>query len=625
MAIDKVTVERDTEEWLRLSVSLEKHFEQYKELISVENELFYLLKYPYSDDHRIELVKEYAKSLNVWSQRAFKQGLRDYSDDLKLYQSLCKKIYLDQDIFVLFLAILKEQAGENIEEETVKMDNVDTVYGIDLGTTNSCIAIVDETGKAIVKPNMEGLNTTPSVVSYEEGSNNPFVGEVAKEALISDPLRTVAFIKREIGNDAYSCKCEISDSPVKVSAYILKKLVDDVNQLEGKDNKNVVITCPAYFGTKEREQTKQAGVIAGLNVLSIINEPTAAALAYGIGLKDDKNILVYDLGGGTFDVSILSVTNDEMTVVATGGEHRLGGVDWDLLLAKYIAKEAGIELDFEANLFDKEYLMLKNLLLINAEKCKKALSVRESFVVNIPYKGVTKRITISIELFNQLTSVLLDQTIDRMKEVLEIAEGKGVTHIDEYLLVGGSTRMDQVKKRIDSEFNCLAKLTDPDMAVAKGAALYADSLVHPERSRHKIHDTSSNSYGIGCYNESGNYVVRNLIKAQTEVVGSSQLRFRTMYDNQKDLLVELYEGNSMEDENDILDSVLLDKVNIDLKKSYPKDYPFDLEFKRTSEGLLEIYVKLDEMQWAAQVNLSGILDAQDVNKQRKEIEEIQVG
>ena len=626
MAADKVTVERDTEEWLRLSVSLEKYFEQNKDLITIENELFYLLKYPYSDDHQTELVKEYAKSLNIWSQRAFKQGLRDYSDDLKLYQSLCKKIYLDQELFILFLAILKERSEkESITDETFVIDSINTVYGIDLGTTNSCIAMVDETGKAIVKPNMEGMNTTPSVVSYEEGSNNPFVGEVAKEALISDPLRTVAFIKREIGNDAYSCRCEIADSPVKVSAYILKKLVDDVNQLEGKDNKNVVITCPAYFGTKEREQTKQAGVIAGLNVLSIINEPTAAALAYGIGLKDKKNILVYDLGGGTFDVSILSVTNDEMTVVATGGEHRLGGVDWDMLLAKYIAKEAEIELDFESNLFDKECLMLKNLLLINAEKCKKALSVRDTFVVNIPYKGVTKRITISAGLFDQLTSVLLDQTIDRMKEVIDIAESKGVTRIDEYLLVGGSTRMPQVKKRIDREFNCVTKIADPDMAVAKGAALFGDSLINKDRTRPEIHDTSSNSYGIGCFNEAGKYIVRNLIKAQTEVVGSSQMRFRTMYDDQKDLLVEVYEGNSMEDENDILDSTLLDKVNIDLMKPYPKDFPFDLEFKRTSEGLLEIYVKLDEKQWAAQINLSGIFDEQDLDKQKKEVEEITVG
>lgn len=627
MAVDKVTVVRDTEEWIRLSTNLKKHFEANKELIQIEKELLYLIEYPSSLNKDEALVREYAKTLTIWAARAFKQNLRDYSDDLKLFQALCKKIYLETEIYELYLEILKEQnppappsPNTADEEQCNDFTKLTEVYGIDLGTTNSCIAIIDESGKAIVKPNMEGANTTPSVVSYEEGSNHPFVGEVAKEALISDPTRTVAFIKREIGNDEFRNNCVIPDNPIKISAYILKKLVDDVNKLEGKYNKNVVITCPAYFGTKEREQTKQAGIVAGLNVLSIINEPTAAALSYGMNLKENATILVYDLGGGTFDVSILTVKQNEIEVVATGGDHRLGGVDWDYLLAKHIAKEANIEIDLESS----NNLKIKNLLLLNAEKSKKALSVREACVVNIPYDGRTRRIDLTSSLFEQLTSILLEQTIEKTNEVIKIAKDKGYNKIDEFLLVGGSVRMPQIKKQIDKEFNCDAKIADPDMSVAKGAAIYGDSLIHPEGKK-RITDTSPNSYGIGCYNDTDTYIVRNLIKAQTKVVESSALKFRTMYDNQSSISIEIYEGNSTENENEILDSVLLENLKVELQKPYPKDYPFELEFKRTSEGILLLNASIDDLKWAAKLNLKGVLDKEEIEKQKEEVKDIIVG
>ncbi|WP_455634260.1 Hsp70 family protein [Parabacteroides sp.] len=625
MAIDKITVERDTEEWQRLSERLTGHFEEHKELIKVEEELFFLIRYPYTEETDEELIKRDCKALVTWSQRAFKQGLREYSDDLKLFQSLCKKLYLDQELYVIFLELLPKQEKEEVTPLDPEELESDEVYGIDLGTTNSCIAQMDVSGNAIVKPNIEGMNTTPSVISYEEGTDIPFVGNVAKEALISDPLRTVAFIKRDIGNDDYESKCEVKDSPVKISAYILKKLVTDVNTLENKNIKNVVITCPAYFGTKEREQTKQAGLLAGLNVLTLINEPTAAAISYGISLSQDKNILVYDLGGGTFDVSILSTKAGEIEVIATGGDHHLGGIDWDLLLAKHIAKEANIDINFDDNRQDKEHLMLKNMLLISAEQCKKNLRTRNATTVNIPYKGETKRIEITLELFDQLTSVLLEQTIEKMKEVIEIANNKGYSRINEYLLVGGSSRMLQIKKRVDAEFGCNAKLTDPDMAVAKGAAIYGHSLLHPDAKTPVITDTSSNSYGIGCYNKEDVYVVRNLIKAQTEVTEFSRLTFRTVYNNQSSLLVEVFEGNSMEDENDILDSTLLEKMNIDLKKPYPKDFPFTLEFQRNKEGILSVHVQIDDLKWDAELKLKGVLDKDELDKTKKEIQDTQVG
>lgn len=507
------------------------------------------------------------------------------------------------------------------------------VYGIDLGTTNSCIALIDEYGKAVVNPNSEGLNTTPSVVSYESGTNNPFVGEVAKEALISDPTRTVAFIKREMGNDNFKSTCDVPESPVKVSAYILKKLVDDANQGNSTNIRDVVITCPAYFGTREREQTKQAGVVAGLNVLSIINEPTAAAISYGVETNRDKTILVYDLGGGTFDVSIIEIKNGEIEVLATGGDHRLGGVDWDTLLAKYIAKEVGITIDFEAQRYDKDYLSIKNLLLLNAEKAKKALTKRNEVMVNIPYNGKTYRIPVSSTLFEQLTSVLLNQTIDKMEEVIDLAKSKGISNIDEVILVGGSTRMPQVKNRVEKELSCTANIKDPDMAVAKGAAIFAARVKEEVKKGPRIggsiggiKDTSANSYGVGCFEKNTDKeIVQNVILAQSPVAIKSASSFCTRFDGQRGITFPIYEGTSTEDDIDPLDATLLETFELDLKKGYEKDTPILVELERTTEGILKIYAEIDGNVLNAELKLNGVLTDSELKKAQSEMRNIKIG
>lgn len=221
------------------------------------------------------------------------------------------------------------------------MDKSRAVYGIDLGTTYSCISQVDQFDQAVVLRNFEGDATTPSVVYFED-ENTIIVGKEAKTMLESEPDKTVAFVKREMGNDAAFDKTNnqypYHFDPSEISAAILKKLVKDANDANGYPEpvKDVVITCPAYFGNKERMQTKQAGIIAGLNVLAIINEPTAAAIAYGLKVDERKTILVYDLGGGTFDVTIILVNKGAIKVIATGGDHHLGGVDWDTELASYM-------------------------------------------------------------------------------------------------------------------------------------------------------------------------------------------------------------------------------------------------------------------------------------------------
>ena len=264
-------------------------------------------------------------------------------------------------------------------------------YGIDLGTTNSCIAIIDEDDTVTVVTNKEGLLTTPSVVAYEE-DGTPFVGNAAKANMANDPDRTVAFIKREMSNANYSRKIgNIDINPIDVSAEILKKLVNDANMKRrddyGKDPINkVVITVPAYFGNEERSRTKEAGKRAGLDVITLINEPTAAALSFGIKNKQNRNILVYDLGGGTFDVSIMQIKNGIIDTLATNGNHQLGGVDWDETIVNCVLKKENINVtckDLKTNDF-----ATYSSLMIAAEEAKKILTDREKTSLRYNYKGI---------------------------------------------------------------------------------------------------------------------------------------------------------------------------------------------------------------------------------------------
>lgn len=308
------------------------------------------------------------------------------------------------------------------------MDKSRAVYGIDLGTTYSCIAQVDQFDQAIVLRNFEGDATTPSVVYFED-ENNVLVGKDAKAMLETEPEKAVSFIKREMGNDAAFDKSLNTTpyhlDPSEISALILKKLVKDANDANGfpEPIKDVVITCPAYFGNKERMQTKQAGIIAGLNVLSIINEPTAAAIAYGTKVDERKTILVYDLGGGTFDVTIILVNKGAIKVIATGGDHHLGGVDWDTELASYMLDAFNSANDTNFS-FDGD-TMLKNTLLNMAENKKKLLTGKNKVNVNINWEGKSARFEITRELFDSLTISKLNETIDATNSILEIARKKG--------------------------------------------------------------------------------------------------------------------------------------------------------------------------------------------------------
>jgi molecular chaperone DnaK (HSP70) len=504
------------------------------------------------------------------------------------------------------------------------MSDVKKVYGIDLGTTYSCIATIDEFGKPVVLNNSEGTNVTPSVVFYES-ENKVIVGETAKNEI--DAKRRVSFIKRDIGNDSFQSKCIYPEDPVTVSAYILKKLVQDANESSMQDIKDVVITCPAYFGTKERMQTQQAGEIAGLNVLSIINEPTAAAISYGLTTKEDKVVLVYDLGGGTFDVTMIDVSDAAIRVVATGGDSRLGGADWDREIVKYLAAQFEDETGLSNILGDPD---TEANLSLQAEKAKKMLSSKGSYNTTVIHEGTSAKIELSLETFESLTSNLLNRTISIMNSALEAAKEKNPKYakFDEVLLVGGSCRMPQVKKAVDAALGSDAKMFDPDQAVAKGATMYAmfqqeynfgtDTGPGGENKDRKrgigggednkepvsvppvIVNVLSKSYGIGSVlNDHTTKVISTMVFEQDELPTKASETFVTISEQQSKMKIDVYEvpatrKDTITDDGYTFtavpeaDGTLMDGALLDFGKGFPKGHPVQVTIELDAEGMMAV-------------------------------------
>ena len=343
------------------------------------------------------------------------------------------------------------------------------VFGIDLGTTYSCIAYVDETGRASVIKNKEGTNTTPSVVNFAN-SSFAVVGQVAKETAVIDPQNTVSLVKTLMGKSNFAINYNGEDlSPEIVSSYILRKLAADAGEILNTEVKDVVITCPAYFGTAERTATKNAGEIAGLNVIEIISEPTAAALYYGCAKAEgEKTVLVYDLGGGTFDVTIMRIGSGKIEVICSDGDHQLGGKDWDTEVMNYLATQFCAETGFDGD-FD-EYAQQD--LRLKAEKAKQQLTAREEVPVMLDAAGLRGRVSLSRSVFDEMTQALLNESIEKTDAAIAVAESKGYK-VEEILLVGGSPKMPQVRKIIVEKYGIEPKVLEPDEAVAKGAAIYA--------------------------------------------------------------------------------------------------------------------------------------------------------
>lgn len=348
-------------------------------------------------------------------------------------------------------------------------EGIKRVFGIDLGTTYSAIAYVDEHGKPVIVPNQESERITPSVVLFDEDS--VIVGNTAKESAKVEPDRVASLFKRHMGDPHYVFECEHRRYGAEdLSSFVLRKVVGDAEIALGEQITDVVITCPAYFGTSEREATANAGRLAGLNVRAILNEPTAAAIAYGLEQGEDQTVLVYDLGGGTFDVTMIAIQDRLIRVICTGGDHRLGGQLWDEAIVVHLSAEFMGQTGLDSDPMDDPEVL--NDLFLQAERGKKTLTQRDKAPFRVTHAGQSVRVELDRAKFNEITKHLLDRTVELTREMLADAKAKGHESFDKIILVGGATRMPQVAERLVAEFGVAPESYDPDEAVAKGAALY---------------------------------------------------------------------------------------------------------------------------------------------------------
>ncbi len=347
-----------------------------------------------------------------------------------------------------------------------------TTFGIDLGTTNSCVARIDEAGRAVIVKSALGEDTTPSVV-YFESPKHAVVGRSARNEALLAPDLVAQLVKRDMGSDRQYSFHGTPHTPETVSALILRELASAAEQNTGQVVKDVVITVPAYFGVAEREATRRAGELAALNVIDVLAEPVAAALHYrtvNSAAAPSRHVLVYDLGGGTFDTTVIKLAGDDVTVVCTDGDKRLGGADWDRVVADYLLDCFTAE---HPGLRPRDDPMFMQDLMIAVERLKQDLSDAQVRRHIMRFGGAVTRVEVSREKLEELTAGLLDRTVAVTRRTIETARGHGVTAFDDVLLVGGMTRMPAVTRALRERLELTARHHEPDLAVAKGAALYA--------------------------------------------------------------------------------------------------------------------------------------------------------
>jgi len=488
------------------------------------------------------------------------------------------------------------------------------VIGIDLGTTNSCVAVM-EGGEATVIPNPEGGRTTPSVVGFSK-TGERLIGEVAKRQAVTNPEKTISSIKRHMGTDYKVTIDDKSYTPQEISAMILQKLKADAEAYLGEPVTQAVITVPAYFTDSQRQATKDAGKIAGLDVLRIINEPTAAALAYGLDKGEDQTVLVYDLGGGTFDVSIMELGDGVFEVKSTSGNNRLGGDDFDERIINWMAdefkKDQGIDL--------RNDKMALQRLREAAEKAKKELSGVTQTTISLPFITADQtgpkhlEMTLTRAKFDELTADLVEATMGPTRQALADA-GLEPKDIDKVLLVGGSTRIiavqEAIKKYLGKEPH---KGINPDECVALGAAIQGGVLAGDVKDVVLL-DVTPLSLGI----ETLGGVFTRLIERNTTIPTSKSQIFSTAADNQTSVEIHVLQGErDMAAYNKTLGRFQLTGI-----PPAPRGIPqIEVKFDIDANGIVHVSAKdmATGNQQAITITSSSGLSDQEIEKMVKEAE-----
>ena len=464
------------------------------------------------------------------------------------------------------------------------------VIGIDLGTTNSCVATL-EGGEPVVIANAEGARTTPSVVAFAKDGGERMVGVVAKRQAVTNSDRTFLSVKRHMGSDWKEGVDDSEYTPQEISAMILQKLKADAEAYLGQEVTQAVVTCPAYFTDAQRKATKDAGRIAGLEVLRIINEPTAAALAYGVDKSDDQTILVYDLGGGTFDVSVLEIYEvdgqPQIEVKATNGNNKLGGDDFDEKLMNHLVgdfkKNTGIDLSKDVQAMSR--------LREAAEKAKIELSGTMQSQVNLPF--ITMKdgnpehldITITRAKFDELTADLVRKTMTPTKKAMKDA-GISKGEVDKVLLVGGSTRIPAVQEAIEKEVGKAPfKGINPDEAVAVGAALQAGIIVGDQDvSDILLLDVTPLTLGI----ETLGGVMTTMIERNTTIPSRRSETYSTAADNQPAVEIHVLQG----EREFAKDNITLGQFHLVGIPAAPRGMPqIEVTFDIDANGIVSVSAK----------------------------------